>query len=218
MSYTLATATTAVRQALNEDTAAFWTNSEIQTWIQEGCLIFSSATLMVEDTQNITLVANQLKYSVSDHSWIDTCVELYTAIYNDGSNNYAGLQKAHPRMLGHLDVFTPGDPRYIMIHDRQIYIWPLTTAAVAGKTISVLFSKVTSDITLLEDEYQTWPIVYATAKAKEKDRREAEAGALFSQFYTMINFERQDKHAREVDSTDKFLIPQGGQGPEASRG
>jgi hypothetical protein len=33
-----------------------------------------------------------------------------------------------------------------------------------------------------------------------------------------LNFERSDKHARETDSMDRFLIPAAGQGPEQSRG
>ena len=220
MSFTLATATTAVRNGLNEDTAVFWDDTELQTWIQEGCLLFSSATLLVEDTQDITLVANQLKYTSSDHSWIANCLEVYSGYYDDQSNNYAGMIKAHPRQLGHLDTFTAGDPKYIMLHKRELYIWPLTTAAIvsAGGVATVLFAKVTNDITAIQDEFQIWPMMYALAKAKQKDRREAEASSLFTQFYTMLNFERSDKHARETDSMDRFLIPAAGQGPEQSRG
>jgi hypothetical protein len=218
MSYTLQTATTAVRNNLNEDNAAFWSDTEIQTWIKEGVLIFSSATLMIESTETLNLTQNQLSYDYTDEPWIATCMEIYAGIYNDGVNGYSGLIKAHPRMLGHLDTFAPGPTKYICLHDRKLYIWPLPTAAVGALTVSILHSVVTDDITAMEDEYQIWPIIYGTAKAKEKDRREAEAGAMLSQFYTMVNFERQDKHAREVDSMDKFLIPEGGQGPEGSKG
>lgn len=220
MSYTLATATTAVRNTLNEDTAVFWTDAEIQAWIQEGCLIWSATTLLIEDTVELTLVQDQLTYTSSDESDIANIVEIYSAYYDDQSNNYAGLIKAHPRQLGHLDTFTAGDPKYIMLHNRTIYIWPLTTAGIvnAGGTVTILYAKGTSDITAIQDEFQVWPIQFACAKAKQKDRREAEASALFTQFYTMLNFERADKHARETDSIDRFLIPTAGQGPETSRG
>ena len=220
MSYTLATATTSVRNTLNEDTAVFWSDAEIQTWIQEGCLIWSAATLLIEDSVTLTLVANQLTYSSSDDSEVGNIVEVYSAYYDDQSNNYAGLIKAHPRQLGHLDTFTAGDPKYIMLHNRLLYIWPLTNTTVrdAGGTVTVLYAKSTSDITAIQDEFQIWPIMFACARAKEKDRRESEAGPLFTQFYTMLNFERADKHAREIDSMDRFLIPNAGQGPEQSRG
>lgn len=213
MSYTLTTATTAVRNNLNETTAAFWLDSHIQTWIQEGTLIFSSATLMYETSADITLVANTLTYND-----LTDCIEPYGAYYDDGSYNYKGLIKAHPRMLGHLDTFTAGPPKYYMFHNRLLYLWPLSTATEAGDTVKVLYSATTNDITDLADEYQIWPIIYATAKGKERDRKFQEAGAMMAQFYTMVNFERQDKHAREIDSMDKFLIPVQGQGPEGSRG
>lgn len=220
MAYTLATATTQVRNLLNEDDAVFWSDSEIQEWIKEGCLLFSSATLLVEDTQDITLVANQLKYTSSDESWIANCLEIYSAYYDDQSNNYAGLVKAHPRQLGHVATFTAGDPKYIMLHKRQVYIWPLTTSAIvtAGGVVTCLYAKTTNDITAIQDEFQLLPIMFAQARAMEKDRRFGEANQLFQQFYTMINFERADKHARETDSMDRFLIPMSGQGPETSRG
>jgi hypothetical protein len=119
-----------------------------------------------------------------------------------------------------LDTFTAGDPKYIMLHNSLVYVWPLTSATIvnAGGTITVLYAKSTNDITALRDEFQIWPIVFACAKAKQKDRREPEATPLFTQFYTMLNFERADKHAREIDSMDRFLIPAAGQGPEGSRG
>jgi hypothetical protein len=218
MAITLANAITRVRDNITEATAAFWEDSMIEEWIKEGARIFSTVTLLVEDTEDLTLVQSQLKYTISDHSWIGDCIEIYAGIYDNGSNVYKGLIKAHPRMLGHLDEFDPGPPKYITMHNRQIYIWPLPDSVVSSNTVSVLYSKESEDITEINDEYQSFIIIYATAKAKERDRKFSEAASLMSQFYTMLNFERQDKHAREVDSLDKFMIPAGGQGPEATRG
>lgn len=220
MAYTLATATTQVRRLLNEDDAKFWTDAELQAWIQEGTLIFTSATLLCESSLNLTLVANQLTYTSTDSADVANILELYGAYYNDQSNNYAGLVKAHPRQLGHLPTFTAGDPKYIMFHNRKIYIWPLTTAAIvtAGGVVTVLYAKTTNDITAIADEYQIWPIFYAQARALHKDRRYGEASQLLAQFYTMINFERGDKHARETDAYDRFVIPMTGQGPEGTAG
>lgn len=219
MSYTTETAVTQVRSILNEATAVFWTDDELQNWLAEGTLLFSTISLCVEADDELTLVANQLRYDSGDESFIANVVELYGAYYNDQSNNFAGMIAAHPRMLGHLDTFTAGDPKYIMLHNHNIYIWPLTTAAIvtAGGTVQVLYSKATNDIEDLPDEFQLYPIIYAEAKAKQKDRREAEASALFSQFFSMANFERADKHARETDSFDKFLIPTGTQQAQATR-
>jgi hypothetical protein len=219
MALSLADATTEVRDTLNESTAVVWSDAQIQKWIKEGVRIFSSKTLMVEDTQNITLVANQLSYSSSDHAWIGNVIEPYAAYYDDQSNNYKGLIKVHPRQIGNLALGTAGPPKYYALHDRKIYVWPLTTAAIvtAGGVITVLFALESDDITVVVDEYQHLPIIYAVAKCKQRDLKFGEAASLLTQFYNEINFERDDKHEREVDSVEKFKIPARGRGPEPGR-
>jgi hypothetical protein len=221
MALTLSDATTEVRDLLNEATAAFWTDAQIQKWIKEGTRIFSSKTLMVEDTQDLDpLIANQLSYSSSDETWIGDIIEPYAAIYNDSSNTYKGLIKVHPRQLGNLATRTSGPTKYYALHDRKIYLWPLPNATVVtgGAKITFLFAKETDDFTAVTDEYQHLPIIYACAKAKQKDMKFGEATALLSQFYQEVAFERSDKHAREVDSLDKFKIPPTGGGNESARG
>jgi hypothetical protein len=221
MALTLINAIAEIRDSLNEATAAYWDDTEITNWIKEGCRIFSSKTLLVEDTQDIDpLIASRLSYSGTDETWIDDILEPYAAIYFDGTSKYKGLIKIHPRQLGNVATFTPGAPKYYCLHNRLLYIWPITTAAIvaASAKISFLFAKETDDITILKDEYQHLPIIYATAKCKQKDQKFQEANALMSQFYQEINFERQDKHAREADSLDKFKIPKRGGGPESARG
>lgn len=220
MALSLANATTEVRDALNESVAVVWSDTQIQNWIKEGTRIFSSKTLMVEADDTITLVANQLSYTSSDEAWIANIIEPYSAYYDNQSNKYKGLIKVHPRQLGNLALSTSGTPKYYCLHNRTIYIWPLTTAAIvtAGGTIEVLYATETDDITEIEDEYQHLPIIYSVAKCKQRDEKFGEASALLTQFYSEINFERADKHAREADSLDKFKIPVRGGGTEGSKG
>jgi len=209
MSLTLADAVTQVRRNVNEATAAFWTDTEIEDWIKEGVRVFSSKTLMVEDTQNIDpLIAGQLSYSSSDEPWIADIVEPYAAIYYDGLSKYKGLMRIHPRQIGNLALGTSGPPKYYCLHDKNLYVFPLTSATVvaAGATITVLYSKETEDIAELADEFQHLPIIYATAKAKQKDEKFGEANALMAQFYQESNFERVDKNNREADTIEDFKI------------
>jgi ABC-type glycerol-3-phosphate transport system substrate-binding protein len=221
MAHTLASSIVEVRNILNEKNAVFWGDTEISDWIKEGTRIFSSKTLMVEDTDGLDpLIEAQLMYSASDETWISDIIEPYAAVYFNGTNRYKGLIKIHPRMIGNLALGTAGPPKYYCMHDRNIYVFPLTSAAVvaAGASIAFLYSKETEDIEDITDEYYHLPIVYAAAKAKQKDQKYAEANSLFAQFYQEVNFERQDKHAREVDSLDKFKVPIQGGGSEGSKG
>jgi hypothetical protein len=222
MSLTLTNAIEEVRDLLNEASVAFWTDTQIEKWIKEGVRVFSSKTLMVEDTNVLDpLVDGQISYSVADEpTWLGDILEIYSALYYDGTSAYKGLIKIHPRQLGNLATRTSGVTKYYCMHDRKIYLWPLPSAAViaAGATITFLTSCETDDITEMTDEFQHLPIIYATAKAKQKDQKFAEAEALFGQFNSEVQFERKDKHAREVDSLDKFKIPAKGGGNQSANG
>lgn len=213
MSLTLANAVTQVRYVLNESSPAFWTDAEIQTWVQEGVEIISSKTLMAEKDDTISpLIASQLSYSSSDETWIGDMIEPYAVIYFDGTSSYKGLVKVHPRQIGNVATFTAGPPKYYTLHNRKLYFWPLATSVEvdAGATIQVLYSCETNDITELKDEFQHLAILYATGRAKQKDQKFAEASTMFTQFYNEVNFERSDKHVRETDSVESFKIPRRG--------
>lgn len=196
MALTLADATADVRQLLNEPSAVFWLDAEIEDWIKEGTRIIASKALCVEADDDLTLVTNQLLYTSSDESWIADCIEPYAAIYDNGSNKYKGLIFVHPKQIGNLLTFTAGAPKYYSFHNRTFYVWPLPTSTVNGNTISILYSSESEDITVLKDEYQHLAILWAFAKAKEKDMKWAEAAQLKQQFYSELNFERADKHDR----------------------
>lgn len=193
MALLLAEAITQVRYVLNEANAVFWADSEITAWIQEGTRNVSSKTACVEADDNLTLVASQLTYTSSGHAWIADCIIPYAAIYNGASNKYKGLMWTHPKQIGNLLTYTPGDPKYFSFHNRTFYIWPLPTSVEDGVTVNVLYAKETDDITALTDEYQHLPILWAQAKAYEKDRMNAHAQALKQQFYTELGFDKRDK-------------------------
>lgn len=214
MALTLNQAIAQVRDSLNEDTEVFWSDAEITQWIQEGCRDFSSKSLMVEADGTVTLVANQIVYSSVDAAFLGDLLEPYAILYNDGSANYKGIIKGHPRMIGNEATNTAGATKYYSIHNRKLYIWPKPTAAMvaAGATLSVLYAKETDDITVLNDEYQHFPILYAKAMCLYKDRRYMEGNSMMSLYSSYTNFERQDKHGREQETLDMFKVkPRGGE-------
>lgn len=216
MALSLNDAITEVRYGLNEATAAYWTDAEITDYIQEGCRVFSSKSLLVEDTQDIDpLIAGQLYYDSSDETWIGDCLEIHTALYDDGSSNYKGLIKIQPKQIGHATTFEDGDPKYYSLFDRKIFVWPLTTAGIAGTgIITVLYAKETDDITAINDEFQHLPIMYAVAKARFKEKDFGGYTQIMTQFYTEVGSERSDKWVREIDVLQDFNIPTGrGQQP-----
>ncbi len=221
MSITLSGAVTEVRYNLNESIAGFWSDTEIENWIKEGTRSFSSKSLMAEGTGTIDpMITSTLYYDSGDETFLADLLEVYTVLYFDGTATYKGLIKIHPRQIGNVATRTVGPPKYYSLHDRKLYVLPMVSATevAAGATLSILYAQETDDITVLADEFQHLPIVYATAKALQKDEKWAAGSVLMSQFFQESSFERNDKHARETDSLDKFKIPAQGQGTEGSNG
>lgn len=208
MSLSLANAITEVRYVLNESTAAFWSDAEITAWIKEGTRIFASKSLLVENTNIVDpMIVSTPYYDSADESFLGSVMEIYSVIYFDGTSTYKGLIKIHPKQIGNVALSTAGPPKYYCLFNRNLYIFPLASAAVAAAgTLEILGSIETDDITIIQDEYQHLPIIYAIAKAKQKDEKFGDAATLLSQFFQEISFERQDKHSREVDLLEDFRI------------
>lgn len=208
MSLSLANAITEVRYVLNESTAAFWSDAEITAWIKEGTRIFASKSLLVENTNIVDpMIVSTPYYDSADESFLGSVMEIYSVIYFDGTSTYKGLIKIHPKQIGNVALSTAGPPKYYCLFNRNLYIFPLASAAVAAAgTLEILGSIETDDITIIQDEYQHLPIIYAIAKAKQKDEKFGDAATLLSQFFQEISFERQDKHNREVDLLEDFRI------------
>jgi hypothetical protein len=214
MALTLATARGQVRNFLNEQNAVFWTDTEIDDWIKEGCVDFSSKSLLVESSLTITLVAGQITYTSADTAAIANVLESYSCLYNDGVGNWKGIIKMHPRMIGNESVNTAGEPRYYALHDNTIWLWPAPTAAMvtAGAYLKLLCAVATDAIADINYEFQHMPVTYSMAKCKYKDQKFAEGNALMTMYHGSASFERQDKHGREEDSLDMFKIKaRGGQ-------
>lgn len=207
MSLTLNQAITAVRNVLNEDVAVFWSDAEITSWIQEACRDFSSKSLMVETSISIPLQASKLYYYSADVADIASIIEIYAILYKNGSD-YKAIIKSHPRIIGNEATNTAGAAKFYAWHNKRIYVWPLTSATVvaAGATLEVLASKLTDDITVIQDEYQHIPLLYARAVAKYKDRLSAEGDSWMNLYNQYVGFERQDKHAKELDTLDMFKV------------
>ena len=215
MALSLANVILDVRYRLNEATAAFWTDAQITSWIQEGTRVVSSKGLLYETEVALTLVADQLSYTSTD------VLEIVHAYYTNaagGAGNFKGLIKISPMKIGNLATSSAGIPKYYALWNRKTYIWPLPTAAVVTATgkVNLMCCKETDDITALADEYQHLAVVYAAACAKQKDEKFQEATNLFAQFYSDLAFEREDKINREEDAFGDFQIrgssaPTGGQ-------
>jgi len=208
MSYTLDQAVTQVRYLVNEDTADFWSDTEIQEWIKQATIMVSTTLLSAETEETVTMVNNQFVYSSSDGAWLADLLKVKAAYYTDSDSNIYGMQRIELDMFGHTMHFqNTGRPIHYYESNRKLYVWPRPGTTEVGETITVLHSYETDDITNLRDEHQPLTFLYAASKAKSKDRQHQEAALYMTQFMGQMNFERQDKYDMGVAPTQTMNVP-----------
>jgi len=196
-----------VRSLLNEPAPVFWTNDEIDNWIQEACIDITTKTLCYEKSGDITLVSTPvLTYGAIGSDSIDDILKIYGAVYYDSTNTYRGLQKIHPRQIQHLPESTAGEPFYYYKFGDEFGIFPVSNAAVVTATgkVKVFYSMADETITNLPYYYQLSAISYAVAMAKRKQKSEAEAMQFYMMYINSLSFYREDLYDRGVDSKDMF--------------
>lgn len=208
MAYTLSQAVTQVRYLINEDTADFWSDTEIEDWIKQATIQISTKLLSAEEEQTITLVNGQLKYATADEAWIANLLKIKAMYYTDPDDYIYGMQRIELDMFGHTQQFQiPGRPHYYYENNRAVYVWPRPSATEAGEKLTCLTSYETDDIADLRNEHQPLTFMYAASRAKAKDRQHQEAALYMAQFLNGINFERQDKYDMGVEPTAQFNVP-----------
>jgi len=208
MSYTLTTAVTELRYLLNETSAVFWSDSELQNWVKDAVIDLSTKLLCVVGQGTITLVDTQYEYTTSDESWIATCLKPKGVFYTDSSGSLFGMQKIKIQEIGHDNR---SDPRPVYYHFdselRKFFIFPIPDSTIDTTVINVVYSYSTDDITLIKDEYQQLVLLYATYKARLKERLYQEALFNYQLYMQSINFERQDKYDLGLEPKSDFQVP-----------
>lgn len=197
MSYTKEQIRTEIRALLNEPSPSFFSNTEIDEWIDLAALDISTKTLCVEASGTVALVSGTLEYNEPSD-----CIKVYTCLLDK-----AGLLKIHPRQLAHINPDTSGTPLYYYHFANKLGFYPVPGASVGGHNVTVLFSKQTDDITEIPDEYQAYAIQYGVIQGKIKDGKYGQAAALLTAYLNALVFHRQDLYERGVESKDMQKIP-----------
>lgn len=210
--YTTAEAKQQVRSLLNEPTANYWTDDEIDKWIQEATVDISSKTLCVEKKDTIALVTNTMEYTALETlgaGAIADIIKVHAVIYNNDSTTYKGLMKIHPRAIAHLpDQAASGVPSYYYHFASRIGFFPIPASGQNAHSPIIYFSISEETITNLPYYYQLASIYYAVAMARKKQRMNAEADQFYAMYLNSMNFHRADLYDRGVDSKDMFQIPE----------
>lgn len=206
MAFTLSTSITEVRYLINENTASFWSDTEIEGWIKQGCLDWSEKTLLVTHEDTITLATNTYKYTSSVSSYIDNAIRTLHAEYN----NRALKRLTFEEIRGHHQMVLADNENPEYFYDKYngltftFYIGDTPSATQNNITVSVIFAVRTDDITKIPYEYQSNIFNFAASKAKSKERQWQEAQLFWQIYLNNISFSRQDKLEIPEQTFDQF--------------
>lgn len=179
MTVTLSTARTAIRERLDETTATFWSNTELNRWINEACRDIARATESLRDTStiavtlpstyNYTLPSDTIR--VHNVEWVRTGD---TQIYPLEPTRVTGAEA-----MGWTNQDTSGNPQMFFTWgfsgDAQLYVWPKPDAA---GTITLYYyrfpAEVSSDGANVEvpNGWEDLVYDYAEYRARLKDNDE----------------------------------------------
>lgn len=200
MAYTAATARSRVREFINEDTADFWTDTEIDEWIKMGCLDISTKTLVVKHRDYFTLATDTEVYDASDFNTntSDVIVSVQYAWYQDDMNAVS-LQKIRPDQFGHVQFQDAGPPKMFFEDNGEIFVWPVPTSSENGNKINLIYAYASDDITDLRYNYQIMAIWFAVSMAKAKDEQFGQASMWQRIYANALQFERNDKFDKGIE-------------------
>lgn len=209
MAYTLSTATSRVRELLNESTASFWTDTEIQEWIKMGCIDISTKTLCVKRRDYFTLATNTQIYTASDFNTntSDIIAKMQYAWHGDAMSAVT-LKRFTPEIMGgHQYGTSTGPPKEFFEDNQEIFVWPVPSSSENGDKVHVIYSYVSDAIADVQWNYQPLAILYACAMAKAKDEHFQQASLYQQMYLNAINFEREDKFDKGIEPTALKKVP-----------
>ena len=199
MPYTLAALRTRTRDLLNESTAGFFTDAEIDRWLGDAAWDISGVTGCVEAVDSFALADGDDDYAVP----ADAIAILHVQDRMSGR----GLAKITPSMAAQHSSEVAGDePLRWYEFGRMLYIEPVPNVTAAGKNLRRFYSRITQDVTLLPEHCQLLAVYYSVAMAKLKDRLPQEAAVYASLYVNGAAFRRNDVYARDPQTYAEMML------------
>lgn len=192
-SITVQTIIDRVRYDLNETTAAFWSDTELQQWTNEAIWEINSKTRCLEKavfTQ--ALAEDDYDYSITgDWLSIETILHDSGVTTGDSDTNEAQrrlytLKRIDIRNYGH--TRETGRPKQYAVWNDMLYVWPIPDSDQSGTTLIIFSIDLPTSITSASSAIETPAyfdhsiLNYVKAKAYYKDKRDAKGNYYMALF------------------------------------
>lgn len=157
-----------VRVYLNEASAGFWDDTQLLTWLNDGMVDVVARTACLETTENISLVAATIEYSVTS-----AYLTIKGVQYVNASGTTKSLLKGNINAVGHGD--DPGEPVYWYEWAGKIGVYPslssVTTESVNAYVITRPTAITLTDNITIPAIYDKALTYYMIAQALWRDRQ-----------------------------------------------
>ena len=193
--YTAATARTQIRSILNEATASFWSDTEIDNWVKEATEDISVRTGCIQISDTVTLSTGTYEYatttgSVSAADIVDILGMVYvvsTDIIGNTTQRFIGLIPISPSVVSQLPLTDSGPPQYYYRAGDKIGVLPVPTATENAQVVRLYFTKQSQTIGDLPNEYQPLTFWYAASMAYKKEHRYVESDKFYQMYLEKLN-------------------------------
>ena len=193
--YTAVTARSQVRILLQENTNDFYTDTELDNWVNEATESISSKALCIQVSDTILLVTSQYEYTAFVTGGADTAtdvVKVWGCFYVSPDNEYIGLKRVYPSQIADLPYMAAGPPKYYYHYADKICFLPLPTSAENGQSVRIYYAEQSQTIGDLPNEYQPLTFWYAAAMALKQKGNSAESDKFYQMYLTELNALKQE--------------------------
>jgi hypothetical protein len=174
---------------LNESVQGFWTDGELDAWIEEAAIDISGKTLCYDTYSTMPLIEGVSIYTRP----IDYLKLL--GITHVGH----GLKRTLPWMQGLQTAVVDGTPEYFYEIGTAIGITPTPTAAEHNTLVTLFYALTTNLISNIPLKFQTPAVLFTVSMGLIKERQLAKAIQLYTLYLSSLSSDRADVVTEKVD-------------------
>lgn len=180
-----------VRVLINESTAGFFSDEEINNWVIVGAADVALKGLGVIKQDTITLATGTMTYTAMTTAGVGGVATMLRVIAANYDTALTGLTRVNPLMLTHLESSDAGPPGYYYHLNTIFGVFPAPAAAQNTKLVTVWYSGAATDISDLPNHHQHFVLWYAASMAFHKAQKGNQANYWMTMYLNGIEAARE---------------------------
>lgn len=185
---------TRARQILNEDTAGFWTDTELLRWVNDGQADIANKAHCIQTSETISLVASTIEYTPTI-----SYIKVIDVWFTDSGGDIWALKNVDPGAKGNAreELYSQSStPKCWYEFDGKIGIFPAMDT-VTTESIKVFYAQQSTDVTASENVgvpsiFDASLVNYVVAMAHQKDRKYNDFQFFWQRYENELNRYRKD--------------------------